>query len=819
VDSTPDHPQPERPPFLERPAGQVVARTVIALLAVGTAAYGYFYFTLSREVDRRLATGAFADTVNIYSAPRTVVVGDPLTRAEVVQRLRRSGYGLSRSNPLGWYNERENAVEIFPGPSSYLGSEPAVLYFSGAKLARIVSLQDNTERQEYLLEPQLLTNLSENREKRRLVRFADIPETLIHAVVSAEDKRFFQHNGVDVFRIVKAAYVDVKEGRKEQGASTLSMQLARALWLEPEKRWVRKAKELVITLHLEEKLSKQQIFEDYANEVYLGRRGPFSINGFGEGARVYFDKDISQLDIAEAALLAGLVQRPSSYNPYRYPDRARERRNLVLMLMRDNGYLSDEQYRQAVAAPVALAPERSEGLETSYFLDAMNEELQTRLDDHEKSARYIYTSLDPELQSAAEAAVRMGMENVDQQLRRRKRREGIPPGQPQVALVALDPHTGEVKALVGGRNYGASQLNHALAMRQPGSVFKPFVYAAALDTAVSSGPHIFTPASTLDDSPTTFHFAGQTYTPDNFDHEFMGQVTLRTALAHSLNVATIKLAQEIGYANVVALARRAGLHDPIQPTPAVALGAYETTPLEIAGAYTMFANSGRRLTPSLVSLVRTRDGAVLYEHQPDPVAALDPRVNYLMVSMLEEVLRSGTGAGVRERGFTLPAAGKTGTSRDGWFAGFTSELLCVVWVGFDDNRDLNLEGAQSALPIWTGFMKRAAQLRPYRDAKPFPEPDGIVSVRICEDSGQLAGDNCPRTRSDLFIQGTQPAIECQLHSLQPSTIGADRVSDFQPAAPAAAAPAPTAPAASPQRTTAPLATPPPAATPRATVSK
>jgi penicillin-binding protein 1B len=762
--------------LFQRPEARWVAGSLLALLAVGVFLFAFYYVRTSRLIDRRLASGAFAGTVNIYSASRKVAVGDLLTADEVVARLGQSGYNTSRVNPMGWYNRRADTVEIFPGRDSYTGGDPAVLTFAAGRIARIISLQDNTERREYELEPQLITNLSENREKRRLVRFADIPPSVVHAVVSAEDKRFFHHSGFDLFRILKAAYVDLKNGRKEQGASTLSMQLARGLWLDPDKNWKRKLEELVITLHLEEKLSKQQIFEDYANQVYLGRRGPFSINGFGEAASSYFGKEISQLTDAEAALLAGLVQRPSYYNPYRYPDRARDRRDLVLGQMRQNGYLTGEQYRQAAATPIRLSQERLEGLETSYFLDVMNDELQSKLDDHEKNSRYIYTTLDPDLQLAAEEAVRIGMENVDQQLKTRRKREAIPAGQPQVALVALDPHTGEVKALVGGRNYGASQLNHALAMRQPGSAFKPFVYAAALDTAIAGGRQIFTPASVLDDSPTTFRFANQTYAPNNFKQDYMGEVTLRTALALSLNVATVKLAEEVGYDRVVAMARRAGLNDAIKPTPAVALGAYEATPLEIAGAYTLFANQGKRLSPTTVALVRARGGFELYQRNSDPVPALDPRVAYLMVNMMEEVLRSGTGAGVRARGFTLPAAGKTGTSHDGWFAGFTSGLLCVVWVGFDDNRELNLEGARSALPIWTEFMKRAAAFRPYRDAKDFPRPAGLVTAQICAESGQLATANCPNTHSEVFIDGTQPVVQCDLHGPRPQET-ADRVID------------------------------------------
>jgi len=621
-------------------------------------------------------------------------------------------------------------------------------------------------RPQFQSEPQLLANISGQREQRRLVHFANIPPVLVQAVISAEDKHFFHHNGFDLFRACKAAYVDMKDGRKEQGASTLSMQLARSFWLTPDKHWTRKAAELLITMRLEEKLSKQQIFEYYANQVYLGRRGTFSINGFGEAARAFFNKDLSQITLPEAALLAGLIQRPSYLNPYRHPDRARDRRNVVLALMKENGYLTAATYAGAVNTPVRVEPDQSGSAENHYFVDLVSEELQADLGDNEKAARSIFTTLDPALQKAAEDSVRLGMENVDRLLRA-KGRAAVPPGQPQVALVAMDPHTGEIRALVGGPSYDTSQLNHAMALRQPGSAFKPFVYAAALDTAVTGGRQIFTAASVLQDNPTSFLFHGALYQPGNFGQEYMGAVTLRTALAHSLNAATVSLAQQVGYQNIVALAQRAGLNRDIKPTPAVALGAYETTPLEIAGAYTVFANQGTRVSPTAIATVRGADGAVLFQHDPSGEHALDARVAYLTASMMQEVLRSGTGATVRSRGFLLPAAGKTGTSRDGWFAGFTTQLLCVVWVGFDDNRDLKLEGARSALPIWAEFMKRAAEMPAYRDARPFTQPAGIVRISICDESGQVAGPDCPEVHSEVFIGGTAPTVSCELHSDSP----------------------------------------------------
>ena len=771
--------QPKVPAWLTSRATRIALIAIASILVVTLIVFTCFYVKFARLTNEKLRTGVFAGSLNIFAEPRVLAIGDRLSLADTVNYLRENGYGAAHGNPLGWYEVRSNAVAIFPGRDSGSDQEPATIHFYGDKLARIVSLSDNTERQEYQLAPQLITNLAErSREQRKLVRFSEIPPALVHAIVAVEDKHFFSHAGFDVFRILKAAYVDLKDGHKAQGASTLSMQLARALWLEPDKSWKRKAEELFITMHLEHRLTKQQIFEYYASQVYMGRKGPFSVNGFGEAARAYFGKDVSQLNVREAALLAGMVQRPSYYNPFRYPDRARERRNVVLRLMRENRYLNDAEYRDAIQAPIELRNGETELLNSQYFLDLVNDELQSRLGEREPQSDYVYTTLDMDLQRAAVDAVRIGMQNVDERLRKRKSNESIPPGQPQVALIALDPHTGEIKALVGGRDYGASQWNHVTSERPPGSAFKPFVYAAALDTAVQGGTNLFTPATTVEDEPTTFQFGGRDYQPGNFQKDFMGTVTLRQALAHSLNVAAVKVAQMVGYQAVVDMARRAGLSDNIQPTPAVALGAYDTTPLEIAGAYTMFANNGIYVKPTMLAMVRSRAGRVMYQHAPETRQALDPRVAYLMVNMLEEVLRSGTGASARSRGFRTPAAGKTGTSHDGWFAGFTSRLLCVVWVGFDDNRELKLEGAASALPIWTEFMKRAGGCRGYRDAKEFSVPPGIASVRLCAESGQLAAPECPSSYREYFVDGSQPVVQCDLHSAPSAdSTDADRSSE------------------------------------------
>jgi penicillin-binding protein 1B len=753
--------------FFLHPAGRILVTSLTLGFILGLGVSVHYYAKYSRLIDQKLSAGPFGNTAKIFAAPRLVAVGDTITPEAIAEHLRRCGYDESRGNAMGRFHTRpDGGIEIFPGPDSYFGREAGVIKFARGRISEIVSLDDNTERGQYQLEPQLITSLFDhNREKRRLVKFADIPRVLIDAVTSAEDKRFFQHQGFDPLRIVKAVYVDLKQGRKEQGASTLSQQLARGLWLDPEKRWTRKLAELLITLRLEQTLTKQQIFEDYANQIPLGWHGSFGINGFGEAAQAYFGKDIRQLSLPEAAMLAGIIQRPGYYNPYHHPDRVRERRNLVLALMRQNGDIDDREYALAVESPLSLAKDATQSLDAPYFVDMVNEDLQNKFQDvnFQATSYRVYTTLDLDLQRAATEAIRAGMLGVDEQIRKQRRFKGEIPPEAQCALIALDPHTGEIKALSGGRNYGASQLNHITAKRQPGSIFKPFVYTAALNTAIEGGSRILTAGTTVVDEPTTFWYDNKPYEPSNFKHEFHGTVTFRQALAKSMNVAAVKVAEMVGYDAVVAMAKKAGLNYDIQPTPAVALGAYEVTPLEMAGAYTMFANEGIYVKPSFIAAVRSQKGRTIFTNKAEERSVLDPRVAYLMTNLMEEVMRSGTAAGVRARGFTAPAAGKTGTSHDGWFAGYTSDLLCIVWVGFDDNRELDLEGAHSALPIWADFMKRAMGYRAYRNARPFEAPDGIVSVQIDPESGMQATPYCPTTITEAYISGTQPVGSCPLH--------------------------------------------------------
>jgi penicillin-binding protein 1B len=751
--------------FFTSRTGIILLSCVAVFAVVSITTFTALWVHYSRVIDEKLRGGPFSTTAKIYAAPETVGVGDPLTPSEVVADLRRGGYSESRSNAHGWYQATSDSVQIFPGNESR-DSEAGIIRFANNKVSKIQSLSDHTQRTQFQLEPQLITNLYDrNREKRRLVKYEAIPPVLVHAVISIEDKRFFQHVGFDPLGMIRAMYVDVRDRRNTQGASTLSQQLAKMMFLTPDKTVKRKLEELMITLVLEQKLSKDEIFEFYSNQIDLGHRGSFTIRGFGEAAEAYLGKNLQSVSAAEAAMLAGMIQRPSYLNPYRHPDRVKERRNMVLSLMRQNGYITDRDYALAAESPIKVVNGASESSDAPYFVDLLNEELTTKFQDYDfqSQAYRIYTTLDMQLQHAANEAVRIGMTNVDEQLHKQKRFKNVSFPDAQVALIAVDPHTGEIKALVGGRNYGASQLNHAISKRQPGSIFKPWVYAAAMNTAITGGPRTLTPATIVVDEPTTFWFGDTAYEPNNFEHVFYGPVTLRRALAKSMNVATMKVAEMVGYSTIVNLARKAGINSDTKATPAVALGAYEATPVEMAGAYTVFGNKGVYVKPTFMSEIRGSSGKSIFQEKSETKVVLDPRVNYLMVSLLEEVMRSGTAAGTRSRGFTVPAGGKTGTSHDGWFAGFTSELLCIVWVGFDDNRVLDLEGARSALPIWTEFMKRALLLRNYRNAKPFGAPDGVVTMQIDPESGMPATPYCPVSKPEVFIAGTEPVGACPLH--------------------------------------------------------
>ncbi len=768
---------------LRRTLLKVAAAGLAVILLVGGSIFGFYWFKYKRIVDERLTLPLFENTAKIYAAPREVRPGQKLSVRAVAQELRDAGYtedGAPSQSPMGHFSESSDSISIHPGPESYHSQDGATISFNNGTVAAI-SADNNASLNAYELEPLLITGLSEekSRTKRRLVTYDELPQNLVHAVISIEDRRFFEHGGVDYIRLLGAVKNDLtRRHTYMEGGSTLTMQLARGFFLTPEKRIKRKLIEIVITFQLESRFTKQKIFQMYANEIPLGQQGSFAINGFGEAAQAYFGKDVRQLDLAESALLAGMIQSPSRLNPYRHPERAMARRNLVLDTMVETGSITKAQAELAKAEPLKLAPSSVNAGEAPYFVDLVRDQLTKKLGESSFNSEglRIYTSLDPDLQHAATEAVDFGAKLVDELVLKqhsRKAKDGtvIATGQinyPQIALVALNPHTGQVLALVGGRNYGISQLNHAVAARGPGSIFKPFVYASAFNAAVAGikldddgTDALFTPITMLNDEQTTFTFGNdQEYNPHNYKDEYHGEVTATYALAHSLNNATISLAQMVGFGNVASLARSAGIRT-AQATPSVAIGTYVATPLEMAGAYTVFANGGIRIDPWMLASVRSPNGDVLNDYTPTTKPVLDPRVAYLTTSMMENVMNLGYGYEARRRGFMAPAARKTGTWHDAWFAGYTSNLICIVWVGNDDYTDIKLSGAIAAAPIWAEFMKAAVKLPQYSDTREFTPPAGVTVVQLDKATNLLADAACPdKTYNAAFLEGTEPTDTC-----------------------------------------------------------
>jgi penicillin-binding protein 1B len=747
------------------------AGVVAALFFVVTV---FYYFRYRSIVDERLKQPLFASTAKIYAAAREVRPGQKLTAHMIAEELRDAGYspdGSSNSSQLGTYSEGALSITVRPGAQSFHAPEPAVIHTNGTTVSYITD-EKGQQLSSYELEPLLITGLSEdtNRTKRRLVTYDEIPQSLVNAVIAIEDRHFFEHGGVDYISMVGWAWHDLIRDRKHRGgASTVTMQLAKQLFVTDNGTFRYKLKQVLVAYMLENRFSKKQIFESYANQVPMGQRGSFAINGFGEAAQAYFGKDERELTLSEAALLAGLIQSPNRLNPFRHPDRAIERRNVVLDSMVEIGAVTKDQAEKAKAEPLHLIPGSVDASEAPYFVDLVHDQLQQKLGDRDfnREGLRIYTSLDPDLQKAASAAVESTVHVIDEQvdkLHAQDKKAGRSFAYPQVALVALNPHTGQVLALVGGRSYGVSQVNHAVAHRPTGSIFKPFVYAAAFATAVEgtilSGQSLpFSPVTMLSDEQTTYEVGGQSYTPRNFEGEYHDQVTARYALMRSLNNATIGLASMVGFDRVASLARDAGVKS-ARGTPSVAIGSYDATPLEMAGAYTAFANKGVHIDPWMLASVRATNGDVIADYTPTSRQVLDPRVAYLTTSLMQDVINGGTAAGVRGMGFTAPAAGKTGTSHDAWFAGFTSNLLCVVWVGNDDYTDIKIEGAHAAAPIWAEFMKHAVLLPQYSDTNGFEMPDGVEVVKIDRESNLLSDDSCPDGYNAAFLAGTAPTQTC-----------------------------------------------------------
>lgn len=608
-------------------------------------------------------------------------------------------------------------------------------------------------------------------QKRTPVSLHEIPQQLKDALIAVEDKRFYSHWGVDVIRVFGALFYNLKTMRKAQGASTITQQLARNMFLTQEKTLVRKLKELLLALELERNYSKDEILEMYLNQVWFGA-GAYGVEA---ASQVYFNKSAKDLTLPECALLAALPKAPQYYSPYVNPAQALKRRNLFLKMLYKAKKISKTDLDNALASPLGVVPKKSIKNPAPYFVEEIRKYLVEKYgeDFAYRSGVKIYTTLDLDIQNTANQVLEQHLSQLERDYRLSFTKSKfdsiarfdslIAPNYLQGALVAIDPKTGYIKAMVGGRDFAASQFNRATqAKRQAGSAFKPFVYAAAIDQG-------FTPANLEEDAEIVLNIPGvrESYRPRNFDNRFMGLMTLRRALALSRNIVAVRLISKVSPENVVRYASAMGISSKLQPVYSLALGACEVSLLDMTKAFAVFANNGYKIKPMMILKIVDADNTVIEDNSIESEPVLDSKIAYIITNMLESVVNEGTAYVIRKLGFNYPAAGKTGTTddyTDCWFIGYTPDLVCGIWVGYDTKKTIfhGATGGGVAAPIWADFMNGISRLLSDSD---FIMPDGVVKVQVCDLTGFLASTHCPKIRDEVFIQGTEPTEECRYHKL------------------------------------------------------
>jgi penicillin-binding protein 1B len=714
----------------------------------------YFWFEYSDRIDLLLRGEVFTRSAGIYSAPKTLKANEAISQSGLIEYLKSAGYiekNQQADAARSRYTVKENVIEIEPGNTAILDGRrmfPTLTVKFKKDGSSIDSISDTDAKREIdraPLEPKILSSIAaEGDGRRKTVSFADLPKHLVKAITVTEDRAFFEHYGVNFRGIARAAWrryekEDDDSPLANQGGSSITQQLVKNLLLNREQSYTRKVKEAYMSIILETRLTKEEIFTLYANQIYLGQQAGVSIYGVGEAASVYFGKDVSQLTLPEAAFIAGIIRSPNRYNPYKNLERVTERRNQVLDSMRQANEISPEESAAAKQVKLELHQIASgkdlQGM--PYFSQYAIEELPKIVSDPEALQHLrVYTTIDPDLQRIAYEIVNKRLEKLDKYFPKKEK------GNLNAALVAIRPKTGEIVAMVGGRDYTQNQFNRATdAERQPGSVFKPFVYATAINSAYDSNSRVFTAATMFKDEKKIFMYGNETYAPNNYGDTFSNQeLTLRDALVKSKNVITVDLAMELNVGRVMNLANKAGLPKVEKAYPSMALGTAEATPLQMATGYTVFANLGERASPIAINRVTTGEGTTVVEPKTERKSVLRADVTYIITDILKDVINKGTAAEAKAWGFAngngKGYAGKTGTSRDGWFAGFTPELVCVVYVGFDDGDDLGMKGADSAMPIWADFMKEALDTHPEWNGD-WTMPDSVRKAEIDTRSGKL----------------------------------------------------------------------------------
>jgi len=734
-----------------------------------------YYNSLENEVVTRFAGKRWTIPSLLYSDSTTIYPGQRLDDLGLMQRLARLNYhrvdpGRVSARGEYSYDQKSGRLIIFMHGFHYPYKD-----FPGQLVAMrispvqtIISLEDLSEhRQLYSieLEPEFLGAIFQGDwEQRRLVPLSDIPPAFIDAVLAAEDHRFYEHHGIDIVRTMKAAWIDMTSGHVVQGGSTLTQQLMKNFFLTSKRDWHRKVKEALMAYIAEQRYSKDEILENYLNDIYLGQRGQEGIYGVWEASEFYFSKEPRDLSIAEMATIAGMIRSPNHYNPVRHSDAALVRRNEVLSSMLQDGYINKAAYDQSVTQAVRTREPYSETNDAPYFVDYVKHELAERYPPSVLTGEglRIFTTLDVHMEKEGEQAIRGNLARLEAKhpsLRRKEKSEEL-----ESCLVSIEPQTGKIRAMVGGRDYRESQFNRVTqSRRQPGSAFKPITYLAALRETLDGGPNHFLPTSYVEDTPFTWQYGDMSWTPRNYKGRYFGRVTLEFALEESLNAATSRVADAVGLDQVREMAAKLGFPD-LPDYPSIVLGGVEVSPMQLAAMYAILANEGMRVQPYAVTNVVDQNGKVIEGHELEAEQVLPPELAYVMDFMLQQVVDHGTGEGARKAGFMRPAAGKTGTtndSKDAWFAGFTPNLLAVVWTGFDQKEALGLTGAEASLPAWTDFMKMATAARP---EIPFPVPPGIVVAKVDPLTGYLAGPYCPVTVEGVFPKDMAPTQTCPFHN-------------------------------------------------------
>jgi len=758
---------------------------IVALFALAPALYEFlsYYNSLDQELVARFSGTRWTIPSLVFSDVTTIYPGQKLSDIGLFERLARLNY--HRTDPRRVtgrgeysYDQKTNRLTIFLHSFSYPYKQfPGELVeMKIGPTGTIQSIDDaGTHKPAYSieLEPEALGAIFQGDwEQRRLVPLTDMPPAFIDAVLAAEDHRFYDHHGIDLVRIAKAAWIDLTAGHVVQGGSTLTQQLMKNFFLTSQRDWHRKVKEALMAYIAERRYSKDEILENYLNDIYLGQRGQEGIYGVWEASELFFSKDPRDLTIAEMATIAGMIRSPNHFNPIRHNAQARVRRNEVLGSMLADGYINKAAYDQAVTQPLPTRESYTETNDAPYFVDYVKHELAERYPPSVLTGEglRIFTTLDVHMQKESEHAIEQNLAELEAKHRSLRRKEKTQ--QLESCLLAIEPQTGKIRAMTGGRDYRESQFNRVTqSKRQPGSAFKPVTYLAALQETLDGGPARFLPTSYIEDSPFTWQYGDMSWTPKNYKNRYFGRVTLEFALEESLNSATSRLADTIGLDRVRDMAAKLGFGD-LPPYPSIVLGGIEVSPLQLARMYAILANEGMEVPPYAVTAVVDQHGNVIEGHEIKAEQVLSPELAYTIDFMLEQVINHGTGQGARRMGFERPAAGKTGTtndSKDAWFAGFTPNLLAVVWTGFDQKEVVGLTGAEASLPAWTNFMKAATASRPETD---FSVPAGVVEAKVDPLSGYLAGPYCPISVKGIFPKDMVPTQPCPFHTSAAATSGA-----------------------------------------------